>query len=412
MHDASLTSQSVRTVAFFSGTWETGGVFTVTLSLARFLHDRGIRVMLYCHTVVGSPFTPEQLATVTVRRIPEAACFDPDDSTGAWRRALAEDGVEVLISQGFSRIPFRVIKEQAGVHTVFCLHGIPFYEELLAISNEEISRRRSGGKSSLSQWWWRHHTAPHKLRRMARTHDCNRPLALALPWIDRVVCLIPDFATQLFEGMLRAGQATEADRDKFTAIINPLPEPPASVDLDAKEKLVIYCGRLCMEDKRVERLLYVWARVEPKAPGWRLALIGSGPDEAFLREEARRLGLKRVTFEGFHHDPSPYYRRAALSCLVSQYEGLGMAHTEAQQYGAVPIGFRMTALDYITEDGKAGLQVRPYSISDYASKLLYAIRHPRRLRALAERSIIASRRYSASTIGSRWLSLIDSLTHQ
>lgn len=35
-------ASGVRTVGFFSGTWETGGVLTVTLSLARSFHARGV----------------------------------------------------------------------------------------------------------------------------------------------------------------------------------------------------------------------------------------------------------------------------------------------------------------------------------------------------------------------------------
>lgn len=190
-----------------------------------------------------------------VRTLPEAACFDPDDSSGVWRRQLREDGVDVLVSQGFSALPFRAIRERAGVRTVFCLHGLPFYEELLAISREELLR---GGKSALSRWWWRRYTAPRKLRLMRRTHESARPLAEALPWIDSVVCLLPGFASGLFEGMRHAGLVSESDRRKFTAIVNPLPEREGEVDLDAKEKLVIYCGRLCNEDKRVDRLLRVW----------------------------------------------------------------------------------------------------------------------------------------------------------
>lgn len=115
-----------------------------------------------------------------------------------------------------------------------------------------------------------------------------------------------------------------------------------------------------------------------------------------------------MSFEGFHRDVSPWYRRAAVSCLVSQYEGLGMAHTEAQQYGAVPIGFRMASLDYVTAGG-AGIKARPYSIRDYSRKLLGALHHPERLRRMAESSIVASQRYDCEAIATEWLRLLRGL---
>lgn len=403
--DTPSATLNVKNVAFFSMTWETGGVLTVTLNLARYFHRQGIKVYLYCEKVIGEPFTPEQRGFFTLRQFSRDASHSPEDATGEWQKLLNQDQIDVLISQGFPALPYEAIKRGTRTKTVFCLHGIPFWEENLYISRRELALRDAPLHKCLK---WRLIDKPAFRLTSHLRHNSADALSKSLPFIDKVVCLIPAYADDFYRGLLRTGKATEDDKDKFSAIVNPLLPDAEPVDLAAKEKLVIYSGRLCKEDKRVERLLQAWARIERQVPDWRLEIIGGGVDEQELREEATLLGLRNVSFEGFHHDVSPFYRRASVSCLVSQYEGLGMALTEAQRYGAVPMGFRMKSLDYIIEGG-AGIAVRPYSIRQYSRKLLSIIKDSCRRQTMMQNALRNSRRYGLELIGRQWLDLFSQL---
>ena len=69
-------------------------------------------------------------------------------------------------------------------------------------------------------------------------------------------------------------------------------------------------------------------------PEDRLMLLGSGPLEGALRDQARDLGLARkVIFAGFQPDPTPFYETADLFVLSSNYEGFGNVIVEALASG-------------------------------------------------------------------------------
>lgn len=395
----------LNTIAFYSHTWELGGVLSVTLNLAKFFHEQGVNVFLYCEKVNGTPFTPSQAETFTLRKFPENTSHDNGDSSCMWRKWIVEDGVDVIISQGFADLPYKVIKEETQAKTIYCLHGIPFFEEYLYISKRELALR---GASLAEKLHWKWISKPAFRLSSHLHHNSSRNLAAALPYLDRVVCLTPAYAAELYNELKRVGKANKSDRMKFMSIVNPVPGNPLDVDITRKEKLVIYCGRLIKEDKRVERLLQVWARVEGYFPDWHLALIGSGIDEEELRKEAASLGLKGVTFEGFHHDVTPFYQKASINCLTSQYEGLPMTFIEGQQYGVVPIWFNLGSMPFIVQDG-AGVKVRPYSISSYARKLSRIMRNPQELRFRAQRSISLSQRYKIENVGEQWLDLFRNI---
>lgn len=405
MSTDSCNAVPLKAIAFYSYTWELGGVLSVTLNLAKYFHHKGIRVYLYCEKVKGNPFTPAQAATFTLCQFPAEASTDINDSSGLWRKWIINDDIDVLVTQGFPNLPFKKIKEETQAKTIYCLHGIPFFEEYLYISKRELALRSASLAEKL-HWKWISKPAFRLSSHLH--HNSSRNLAAALPYLDRVICLTPDYAAELYNELKRVGKANKSDRMKFMSIVNPVPGNPLDVDITRKEKLAIYCGRLIKEDKRVERLLHVWARVEGHFPDWHLALIGSGIDEDELRKEAASLGLKRVTFEGFHHDVTPFYQKASINCLTSQYEGLPMTFIEGQQYGVVPIWFNLGSMPFIAQDG-AGVKVRPYSISSYARKLSRIMRNPQELRFRAQRSVSISQRYKIENVGEQWLDLFRNI---
>lgn len=393
-------------IAFYSELWTMGGVLTVTRTLSYFFHSRGIEVYLYGVSVNESAFTDSDREMMKFRMLPSAEmCYDVRDSHSVWSDALREDRIDILISQGFPRIPFGEIRRRTDTRCILCLHGIPFFEEEVRMFNHEQSLR---DRSGWLRFRWKYVNRPLITLRKTWRREVGRTWAEAIHGCDRLVCLIPRFAESFRKELSGMGLIDSGEESKFGFIVNPLPPLREPADIDGKEKLVIYSGRLSLYDKRVDRLLEVWALVEPEAPGWRLEIVGDGADRQYLEDMARRLGLRRVSFEGQQTDVVPYYRRASFSCLVSQSEGLGMSLVEGQQCGAIPVCFDMDAIRFVTE-GDSGIAVRRYSIKQYAAKILRVTKEGKRRRQMMENALKAAGRYSVEEVGAQWLSLFSEI---
>ena len=105
-------------------------------------------------------------------------------------------------------------------------------------------------------------------------------------------------------------------------------------------------------------------------PGWKLQILGGGPDEDRLKKICRKKQLKSVEFLGFQ-PPAEYYKRAKAVCLTSLYEGTPMVITEAMQYGCVPMAYdTFSAVHDMIEDGKNGFVISPFDAEQYADRLV------------------------------------------
>lgn len=113
---------------------------------------------------------------------------------------------------------------------------------------------------------------------------------------------------------------------------------PVDITVDyasAKKKQVLFVGRLVWQ-KRVDRLLKAWSKLQNKFPEWKLVIVGDGPDKSLFHQIADRLKLERVCFEGSR--PSlGYYKDAAVVCVPSSHEGFSLVALESIANGCVPV---------------------------------------------------------------------------
>lgn len=141
-----------------------------------------------------------------------------------------------------------------------------------------------------------------------------------------------------------------------------------------KGREVLYVGRLTPTDKRVDRLLRVWKRVSDDFPGWRLRIVGDGPERDNLEDMSAGMGLERVTFEGFR-DPVTYYASASVVAMTSSFEGWPGAMVEALAAGCRPIAFNCGGgMEEILSGGR-GTLVEPFDEEAYAGALATLMRN-------------------------------------
>jgi len=174
--------------------------------------------------------------------------------------------------------------------------------------------------------------------------------------------------------------------------------------------LVLSVGRLSPE-KRADVLIEAVAAQD--ATDTVLALAGSGPDEARLRELAARLGLaERVRFLGFipATDLPGLYRLADVFAIASEAELQSLVTMEAIASGLPVVAVNAGALGELVHAGENGLLARPGRPADVAGSLDLLVRDPE-LRARMSKSglrIIAD--HDRHRLLARWESIYRALT--
>jgi glycosyltransferase involved in cell wall biosynthesis len=130
---------------------------------------------------------------------------------------------------------------------------------------------------------------------------------------------------------------------------NPLAFWPHTPADPSRDGVVTYLGRFSPE-KGTRFLIQAWGEIAAAHPGWRLRLIGSGPDEAALRRQAADVdGV--IEFCPPVTDAMGALRESSIVALPSLTEGLPLVMAEAMALGLPVVatdcsaGVRMLAQD-------------------------------------------------------------------
>ena len=200
------------------------------------------------------------------------------------------------------------------------------------------------------------------------------------------------------------------DTSKVKCIPNPLTiTPVAGVGFKKKEKLCLFVARL-VQDKGVKRVMEIWHKVSKQHPDWRLEIVGDGEMRDWMKEYTAQNGLENsVSFEGFQSQMEPYYQRASILLLASDFEGWWLTLVEAMSEGCVPIAFSSyRSIFDIIDDGVNGLLVNPFDIDCYASELHRLMSDTAFFTALQQNAVTKSNCFKIDKIGQQWQSLIES----
>ncbi len=127
--------------------------------------------------------------------------------------------------------------------------------------------------------------------------------------------------------------------------------------------LMVYVGRLSHE----KRLDWLYAPVT-QLPGTRLAFVGSGPAEAFLRERFRDTP---TVFTGYMsgEELAQAYASADVFAFPSDTETLGFVAMEAMASGVPVVGARAGGIPDVISEGENGLMFTPGDLGDLTDKL-------------------------------------------
>lgn len=153
----------------------------------------------------------------------------------------------------------------------------------------------------------------------------------------------------------------------------------------------VFAGRLSPE-KRVLTLLEAWKRCAQTFP---LHVIGGGPDQQALEQEAADLNLHDIVFRGQLPRETTLAEIARARFLIFSsewYETFGVTMVEAFACGTPVIASNIGAMKEIVKHGKTGLHFRPGDPDDLAQTVTWAWSHPDEMRVMG---MAARREYEA-----------------
>lgn len=160
-------------------------------------------------------------------------------------------------------------------------------------------------------------------------------------------------------------------------------------------------------------MLETWSLIENEYPDWKLTIVGDGPERNNLEHLAQNLNLLNVNFEGFQ-PPVPYYKRASILLLTSEYEGFPLVLPECMSLGVVPVVYGSYSAVYdIISDGKDGIVV-PFSEDGFhaekmAEKLSFVMSNEKQRMGMAVNAINKSLNYSVDSIYEQWLIIFNDI---
>ncbi|MBI2097860.1 MAG: glycosyltransferase family 4 protein [Candidatus Vogelbacteria bacterium] len=181
--------------------------------------------------------------------------------------------------------------------------------------------------------------------------------------------------------------------------------------LNRKEKIIITTSRLVKKngvDVLIEAMRFLPENI-------RLVIVGSGPEESFLKQLTSRLNLdKRVEFLGA---VSPIQipdclGRADVFCRPARSEGLGNSFLEAMAAGVPVVGTPVGGIPDFLKDGKTGWFCEVNNPQSIADKVQYIL-DPANIEKVAEVKEEAKRlveeKYNWNTIAQEMAQIMDNL---
>lgn len=178
-----------------------------------------------------------------------------------------------------------------------------------------------------------------------------------------------------------------------------------AINLEQKEKIILYVGRMVESQKRMSKIIKCWSLICDKYKDWKLVLVGDGPDLEKTKKQAEN--LPRVYFEGYQN-PVPYYLKASIFLMTSDYEGFGMTLIEAQNFGCVPIVMNTEPVfGDIIDNMNNGILTKKNDLKDFTEKACLLMDDKDLCENMAKNAIESVKKFSIENIIDKWETLFE-----
>lgn len=225
--------------------------------------------------------------------------------------------------------------------------------------------------------------------------------------IDRFVLLTQGLKDEVEEMMRRHNTQT-----KCVVIPNFLEEVISDVEIDRKEKTVLFVGRL-HPVKGLERLLDIWKIISGKYPDWKLKIIGGGELDKALKFKVKQLGLSRsvdITGAMEHDKVLSEMKKASIYAMTSYSEAFPFVLIEAMSKGLPVVAFDVrVGPRAIIEHNIDGFLVKDGDVSQFAEYINTLIdNHDLRI-DMCKRALDKAQIFSEDNVMKIWESMLEEL---
>ncbi len=221
----------------------------------------------------------------------------------------------------------------------------------------------------------------------------------ALSKFDAITVLQPSFR-DWFEPTLAA---------KVKVVPNPV-YPVTPSPFEHRARRIVCVGRLAAP-KRVGLLIEAWSRIRERFTGWRVEVYGSGHLEDELRRAIKQFGVEQSFFlRGHTQDVEEMYATASILAHPAEYEGWGLAVSEALSRGIPAVAFRSCAgVNELIQHGENGLLVTDGEdlSGDFAQALASLMEDEAERRRLGGHGPSSVTDFSPEKIQRRWEEVIN-----
>lgn len=379
---------------------ETGGLEVVTAVLANKFVAEGHNVSVFAF--LGGKHSIAERFDSRIKLYAQDDYAVSKENVAKLRKILVDDKIDIIINQwGLPYTPIKTARKAAeglNVKIISVYHNAPSFNGRIQKLNIALMGCENPVKRMMlyaMRWAFKKVTS----RGMAYNYkECDKFLVLSPSYIEEF---------KRFTGLREVNH--------LQVLTNPITvvNEDFKYSMEDKCKEIVYVGRLDFVQKRVYRVIDTWNYLEERFPDWRLTIVGDGDDRENLENHVKALGLKRVSFEGFQK-PVPYYKRASILLLTSDFEGFPLVLAECMSFGVIPAVYNSySAVGDIIADGKDGIVI-PYHQEEYkaeeAASLLEGIMENEDKRnAMAQTAIEKSKEYSVERIYQEWEKVFDGL---
>lgn len=380
-------------ILFLLKSLDIGGLEIVTATLANKFIEEKHNVTIFSFFQAKTSIENRLCNKIAVYSQKEYRCSD--ENIKALRKVLIDNKIDIIINQwGLPYVPILVAHKAANglnIKIISIHHNDPSANGKLYDCNISISNANNEIKKII-----------FICKKSIIRFITSRSMRYVYNHSDVYQVLSPSFVERF---------------KNFTGIKNPkklmVQTNPVTIETGDfvlkpanKEKEIIYVGRIDYNQKRVYRVIDTWALLEKKYPDWRLTIVGDGVERENIEKQAKALGLKNVSFEGFK-SPIEYYKRARILMLTSEYEGFPLVLAECMSFGVVPAVYGSYSAVYdIVNDGVNGIvfpyQKEGFSAEKAATQLQKIMHNDAVYNDMAEKAIETSKRYSVDEIYKSW----------
>lgn len=380
-----------------------GGVNVVSATLARKFQEEGHKVTVFAFYKGDNDMPRESYGNAFI--IVGFGFKVCKDNVRTIRYIIEEYQIDLIINQwGLSYVPAVVLKKACKGSTVKWIsyyHSDPLFngkthDVEIALEHDSTPFKRIFDKVRLSVM----RKVTGKMMRY-NYKVCWRYMVLADSYVSHF---------KQFTGL--------TDVEKLRVMNNPITIDTQGFEFNVNNKLkeLIFVGRLDPSSKRVSRLVEAWSMVEPKFSDWKLTIVGDGPERGQITSIITRNRLKNVELVG-QQNPRPYYERASLLGMTSDFEGWPLVLGECMSFGVVPVVYdAVNAIYDIIEDGESGLIVHKvdggFSVDEMARVLMKIMLDEHLRYEMMRKALVKSNDFRINSIYKHWNSIFEELENE